>query len=69
MRGVAEVVADVEATVIAIATDDVIRARRVRVVPLASSSLSSVVALAEAVDVVVMLLLPKRLRSAGRSYA
>lgn len=63
MRGAVEAVVDVAATVAATATatDDVIRARRARVVRLASSSLSSVVALAGAVDA-VMLLLPKQLR-------
>ena len=55
-RGVVEVVADVVVT--ATVTDDVTRARRPRVVPLASSSLSSVVALAED----ALLLLPKLLR-------
>lgn len=56
VRGAVAAVVDVVVTVTV--TADVIRPRRVRVPPLASSSLSSVVA--SDVDV-VLLLLPKRL--------
>jgi head-tail adaptor len=52
-RGAEEAVADVAVTVAS--TDDVTRARRVRAVPPASSSLSSVVA--SVVDAVLPLLL------------
>ncbi|KAH8730649.1 hypothetical protein GQ44DRAFT_756514 [Phaeosphaeriaceae sp. PMI808] len=60
VRGAEEAVVDVAVTEVVTVTviDDVIRVRRVRAVPPASSSLSSVVALG--VDA-VLLLLPKRL--------